>query len=261
MKDERWQITGKGMKADKPQDLLTVVIPNYNYGAFVSESIASVCDQDYQPIELIIVDDGSTDNSVEMIHEAVKKAGHLHRVEVVALQKNVGKLAALNAVLDKMHGDYCITLDADDRLVPDYISRCMREFKRVSAHDPHLGFVYTDCNLMNADGSSLDRGRSTAFDADLVEEFSYIPEPALVKMDAYLEVAPFDTSIRVATKHHKWLRMVSNGWTGHHIAEPLFFYRMHTQNISGIGRRVTTEVENGRRGERILSGYWDTARA
>jgi hypothetical protein len=71
-----------------------------------------------------------------------------------------------------------------------------------------------------------------------------------------LEAGPYDETIRKGTKHHKWKRIVANGWRGLHIPEPLFSYRMHEGNLSGIGKRVIAEVEQGVGGERILSGYW-----
>ena len=52
-----------------------------------------------------------------------------------------------------------------------------------------------------------------------------------------LEAAPYDEAIRKGTKHHKWKKIVANGWNGRHLAEPLFCYRMHDANLSGIGKR------------------------
>lgn len=243
------------------QNLLSVLIPNHNYGTFIAEAIASVCDQSYSPIELVVVDDGSTDDSIAVIEAALADADNLHRVEFMALKENIGKLGAMNASLDKLCGEYCIILDADDRLEPGYAERCIAEIKAGQKEDPHLGFVYSDCLLMDKGGKIIERGRSTPFDKDLLQQYSYVPEPALMMTRALLEIAPMDETIRVATKHHKWLRIVENGWTGKHIAEPLFYYRMHDRNLSGIGKRVITEVEAGRRGERILSGYWPTSYA
>jgi len=119
-------------------------------------------------------------------------------------------------------------------------------------------FVYTDCQLISETGEQLDRGRSTAFNPELIKQYSFIPEPAVVLTKVMHEAGPFDESIRRGTKHHKWQRIINNGWVGYHIAEPMFSYRMHTGNLSGIGRRVIGEIENGNNGERILSGYWPT---
>lgn len=239
--------------------LLTVLIPNYNYGKFIARAIDSVMAQDYPAVELIIVDDGSTDDSVAVIEEALKQDHKLQNCEFVALKQNRGKLGAINEVIDKLKGEYLITLDADDWLIPQYASRCISELRQRRMRDQNLGFIYSDCYLVDQSGNFIDQGRSSAFNSNLVDKLSFLPEPALMLTRSFTEVTPFDETIRVATKHHKWCRVVSNGWTGYHIAEPLFYYRMHMNNISGIGQRIIAETEKGECGERILSGYWGVA--
>ena len=130
------------------------------------------------------------------------------------------------------------------------------DLEEARAEDPSIAFLYTDCSLIAQDGSELDRGKSAAFDPALLERFSFVPEPALCLAAPVLEAAPYDETIRKGTKHHKWKKIVANGWMGKHLAEPLFCYRMHEGNLSGIGKRVIGEVESGIGGERILSGYW-----
>jgi glycosyltransferase involved in cell wall biosynthesis len=237
-------------------NLLTVLIPNYNYGEYIGTAIDSIFAQDYPAIELIIVDDGSTDNSVAEIQKKFKENNNLQSCELLALEQNRGKLGAINTAQDHLRGEFLITLDADDWLSPGYASRCITELRQKRLRDPNLGFIYSDCNLVDEFGNAIDYGRSTTFKRSLVEKLSFLPEPALMLTRAFTEVMPFDESIRVATKHHKWCRIVNNGWTGYHIAEPLFSYRMHSNNLSGIGKRIITEAEKGEYGERILSGYW-----
>lgn len=237
--------------------LLTVIIPNYNYAAYIAEAIHSVFEQSYSPIELIIVDDGSTDGSLEVIDKTLSKApDNIERSEVIRQHKNAGKLAAINVALEKSLGEYCIILDADDLLTKDYAKRCINRLIEVREHNGDVGFIYTDCYLIDEEGTQLDRGRSTAFDRRKLLTMSFIPEPAVTITQLLKDAAPYDEEIRRGTKHHKWLRIVENGWIGFHLAEPLFSYRMHGENLSGIGKRVSTELESGRRGERILSGYW-----
>ncbi len=238
--------------------LLSVIMPNYNYGRFIGHAIESVIAQDYRPIELIVVDDGSSDDSLERIAEALDRPHELSRVEVVAMPENRGKIAAMNRGLELAKGDYCIILDADDFLSKSYVSRCVDELVKARQEDESIGFVYTDCNLVSEHGDYLERGRSTAFDPALIERYSFIPEPAVVLMEAVKQAAPYDESIRKGTKHHKWRRIIDNGWMGRHIPEPLFYYRMHGGNLSGIGNRVLDEIRGGHEGERILSGYWPT---
>lgn len=239
--------------------LLSVLIPNYNYADYIEDAIDSILEQDYPAIELIIVDDGSKDDSVAIAREKLSGSNKLKRSKLIVLEQNRGKLGAINAALAELSGEYMITLDADDWLSPHYASRCIAELRQRRLRDASLGFIYTDCNLADQDRKIIDRGRSVAFDRELVETASYLPEPALMLTRTFLEAAPFDETIRVATKHHKWCRVVANGWTGHHIAEPLFNYRMHTNNLSGIGERIFSETAIGDCGERLLSGYWDVA--
>jgi len=235
-----------------------VVIPNHNYGRYIATTLDSVLQQTHQPLDIIVVDDGSTDDSVAIIEFTLPASSAQRRTVLHRQTPNQGKLAALNAVMHEITAPYMLTLDADDQLLPDYIERTLQAMQQARADDPDIAIVYSDCQLIDAQGEFIDRGRSTAFDAVKLKTMSYIPEPALCLSEAYLQVMPFDTSIKVGTKHHKWLRMVEQGWRGLHIAEPLFQYRMHDNNLSGIGTRVLSETDAGSRGERILSGYWVT---
>ena len=237
--------------------LLTVIIPNYNYATYIAETIHSVYRQNCKEIELILVDDGSTDASLQVIEEALQSApAHVVSTEVIRQSINKGKLAGINLALEKSTGEYCIILDADDLLTDNYATRCINTLNDVRKKNPDIGFVYTDCYLIDESGKQMDRGRSTAFDRRKLLTMSFIPEPAVTLTALLKEAGPYDEEIRRGTKHHKWLRIVENGWIGYHLAEPLFSYRMHGENLSGIGRRVSTELQNGKRGERILSGYW-----
>ena len=239
--------------------LLSVIVPNHNYGRFIEDTIASIARQNYAPVEVIIVDDASTDDSVARIHAAIEKHGAALNIRLIEFTQNAGKVAAVNRALEVASGEYCLLLDSDDLLKDNHLVRCMSVLERARMADPKVGFAYSDCHLIDDEGTFLERGRSAPFDAKLIETLSYIPEPALIMMAAMKEAAPFDETVRRGTKQDKWLRIIANGWTGVYIPEPLFCYRMHQNNLSGIGKRVTDEVENGKTGERILSGYWPVA--
>ncbi|MEN3973481.1 glycosyltransferase family A protein [Emcibacter sp. SYSU 3D8] len=246
------------MTTEIPANLLTVVMPNYNYGRFIDEAIRSVAQQTYAPIELIVVDDASTDDSVAVATETLSKVTNLFDTKLIALPENVGKLGALNRALSHVRGEYFMIQDSDDLLTPEYAARTIAELIEARKTDPSIGFIYTDCTLISQTGEILDRGKSTPFDPRLLEEYSFVPEPAMCLARPVLEAGPYDEAIRKGTKHHKWRRIVANGWMGKHLAEPIFYYRMHDKNMSGIGKRVIEEVEKGQRGHRILSGYWPT---
>ncbi len=239
--------------------LLSVIIPNHNYGQFIGETIASLARQDYSPMEIVIVDDASSDNSVEVINEQIASYKGKLDITLIEVKKNAGKVAAVNRAMEVVTGQYCLLLDSDDYLMDNHIVRCLAVLERARAEETHVGFVYMDCHLISSNGEFLERGRSAPFDAELIQTLSYIPEPALVVMEAMKQCAPFDETVRKGTKQDKWCRIIANGWTGAYIPEALFCYRMHDHNLSGIGARVQKEVENGKTGERILSGYWPVA--
>lgn len=241
--------------------LLSVLIPSHNYGRFLPKTVESVIAQDYGPIELIIVDDGSTDGSAELAEELLRTTQRFANSQVIKLSQNRGKLGAINVGMERVSGEYCIILDADDLLDANYASNCVEMMTRARLTDERVAFIYTDCHLISEHGEELDRGRSTAFKPELIKQYSFIPEPAVVLTHVLKEAGPFDESIRRGTKHHKWQRIINNGWWGRHIAEPMFSYRMHGDNLSGIGNRVIGEIRDGQGGERILSGYWPTAAA
>ena len=156
------------MTTEIPANLLTVVMPNYNYGRFIDEAIRSVAAQTYAPIELIVVDDASTDDSVAVATETLSKVTNLFDTKLIALPENVGKLGALNRALAHVRGEYFMIQDSDDLLTPEYASRTIAELVEARKTDPSIGFIYTDCMLVSQTGEILDRGKSTAFDPKML---------------------------------------------------------------------------------------------
>jgi glycosyltransferase involved in cell wall biosynthesis len=101
--------------------LVTVVIVNYNYGDFIAQSIRSVDEQDYGTIECLVVDCGSTDNSLPSI-EAALAAARRPIFKLLRRETNQGQLGNALAVLDDVKGTFVTYLDSDDTLFPDFVS-------------------------------------------------------------------------------------------------------------------------------------------
>lgn len=115
------------------QPLVSVICVCYNHERFVAEAVLSVLNQSYQNIELIVVDDCSTDNSVDIIRKM--------NVTLIALQENKGYCAAFNEGWKACKGDYVIDLAADDELLPDRVKTGVDEF---SKRDETYGVQFTD---------------------------------------------------------------------------------------------------------------------
>jgi glycosyltransferase involved in cell wall biosynthesis len=134
-----------------PQYLVSVIIPCYNVSAFVEKAVGSIIEQSYKNIEIWIIDDASTDDTLEKI-QAIKD----ERIKIVTFLKNTKKIGAVNEVLQKVNGTLIAFQDADDWSEPNRISEQVNCFRV----DPGLGicftgFLYGNRKYVNADGMAL----------------------------------------------------------------------------------------------------------
>jgi glycosyltransferase involved in cell wall biosynthesis len=130
-------------------DLVSVIIPCYNQAHFLGEAIESVFRQTYPHYEIIVVDDGSTD-------ETANVAAGFEQVQCLT-QKNLGLAAARNAGLEASRGSYLVFLDADDRLLPNALEDGIKTF---NTH-PECAFVYGHVQLISATGLPLPSPRQS----------------------------------------------------------------------------------------------------
>lgn len=114
---------------DKEDALITIIVPIYNGQRYLKECIESILRQSYFNIEVILVNDGSTDQSADIIN---KYASHDKRIKVIH-QKNLGVSAARNAALDIALGEYICFVDEDDYLSVDYVSYFYKLIKKYNA--------------------------------------------------------------------------------------------------------------------------------
>jgi glycosyltransferase involved in cell wall biosynthesis len=133
--------------ADTP--LVSVLIANHNYERFVVEAVESALAQTYARLEVVVVDDASTDGSVDLLRRTFGE-----RIRVVALADNVGQVRAIEAGLGHVSGDIVCLLDADDRWQPQKVERVVSEFAR----RPELVQVSHGLRSIDADGRRV-RGR------------------------------------------------------------------------------------------------------
>ena len=209
--------TVRASVARKRPSLVSVVIPAYNAKRFLPEAIESVLAQDHEPVEVIVVDDGSTDGTAE-----VAGAYPVH----VIRQANGGQAAARNAGVAASRGDLVAFLDADDLWFPGKLSR---QIAHLSAH-PELGYVVVRMQRFLMPGTPWPPGTPRDFFAG--PQPGTLPSAALVRRSVLDAVGPFDPRFRHACDTDWQARAMEAGVRWELLEEVLVRYRLHGANCS-----------------------------
>jgi glycosyltransferase involved in cell wall biosynthesis len=217
MKDDKsWE--GKEKELPEGRALVSVVIPCYNQAHFLSEAIESVLCQGYTNVEVVVVDDGSTDNASEVASRYERAGVRLIR------QENRGRSAARNRGLDETQGKYVVFLDSDDRLLPEALEVGVKDLE---AH-PACALVFGRTSVVGTDGSSP----MTDYYGELLRG-NYIGTPGAVmfRRSVFDSVGGFDTTLHAAEDYELYLRVASE-FPIHKHGELVLDYREHEANTS-----------------------------
>ncbi len=205
---------------------VTVAIPFYNAETFLEDAIRSVFAQTYQDWELLLIDDGSTDNSLQ-IAKSVKDA----RVRVISDGKNKKLAARLNEVTQLAKYDYIARMDADDLILPERIERQMLILEDNSDLDLVTTGVYSILNDLSLKGV---RGQNYEYPRflDILNKKKNVTHAAIVAKKSWYRRNKYDENLSVAQDLDLWLRASKkNDFKIKSIAEPLYIYR-EENNIS-----------------------------
>ncbi|KAA0231870.1 glycosyltransferase [candidate division KSB1 bacterium] len=198
--------------------LVSIVIPCYNYAHFLPEAIESALHQTYANVEILVVDDGSTDNTPGVA------AGYKGRVSYHR-KPNGGLSQARNYGARLCHGEYVVFLDADNRLEPTFVQECLGMF----AVHPNAAFVYTQLRHFGDLNYVTDH---PAYDPARLKRGNYIDACSLLKTDLVRHY-PYDEKNR--TSWEDWdfyLTLAENGFYGVLLNKPLVWYRRHGENMT-----------------------------
>ena len=208
---------------NKENFLVTVYITNFNYGKFIKQAIESVLMQTEQSFELIIIDDGSTDNSKEII----EKYKDLKNIRIV-YQKNKGLNVTNNIALRAARGKYIVRLDADDYFSPNALELLLEKLES----DSMLGMVFPDYFLVDTQGEVLERQKRHDFDNE-VKLFDQAAHGActMIRVQFLREIGGYDESFSCQDGYELWVKFTSK-FKVSNINEPLFFYRKHGKNLT-----------------------------
>ena len=212
--------------------LVSIVISVYNRQKYIVECLQSCIDQDYRPIEIIMIDDGSTDETSQIIQELSEKFKNENGVSFkYVFQKNQGAPAARNLGLTLVTGNLIQFMDSDDLFTPNGIS------VRVSA--------FKDCDVVFGDGIAINKNSQHVYDfrfSDFSQHnpISFIAGKSIVtgcllfKKECFQKVK-FDPSIQVLQERELCIRMLVHGFRFKYVPGFVFLHRLPgDDNISSI---------------------------
>lgn len=230
----------------KNQPLVSVAIPCYNHEQFVQESIQSVIDQDYENIELIIIDDGSKDSSVKKIQEMIPACKDRFVKFDFRSRPNKGLCATLNEALEWCEGEYFSPIASDDILLPYKISTQITFFKNTSNSSIVGVFskisTFSDKKPFHRNIRSL-KSREYCFN-DILLRKSKLPAPSvMIKKNSIISIGGYDVTMTVDDLY-MWLRLTENGNKLAFIDQVLVLYRRHSENLSKKHKIILSGVLN-----------------
>lgn len=215
-------------------DLVTVVIPCYNYGHYLAEAIESALQQTYRNVQVIVVDDGSSDDT----RDVVARYPTVHYI----YQENRGLSAARNTGIRAARGKYIQPLDADDRLDPTSIE------KSVKLMDAGADVVCPGQKEFG-EGSRFYTRDTKKFSLAHFLEHNRIHCASMFRKKAWADVGGYDERMDVGYEDWDfWIRMLAAGYVDiRAINEPLFFYRLHGGSMLRGMKHKHAEVVAGMR--------------
>lgn len=229
--------------------IVSVVIPMFNVEKYIEQSIQSVLNQSFHNFELILVDDGCSDNTINLV-----KTFNDHRIRLIQ-QKNRGLSGARNTGIDKSQGLYIALLDADDYWAPDKLTKHLRHLNM----NPDVGVSYCPSLFVDEEGELLGigqfprlenvstqhvfcrnpigNGSAPVIRRSLLKEIEFFG----INDDKYRKMY-FDETLRQSEDIELWTRVaLTTTWKFEGIPEPLTFYRV---NESGLSANLESQLKS-----------------
>nr|MDT0658398.1 glycosyltransferase family A protein [Micromonospora sp. DSM 115978] len=223
---------------------VSVIIPCFNYGHFLPESVGSVLAQAGVEPEVVVVNDCSTDGTAEVLNRLARDES---RVIAVHNRENHGPCVAYNDGLAVATGEFVVRLDADDLLTPGSLDRAVKLFD----HFPEVGLVYGHPRHFHGDVPEVGRNEVEGWTVWSGEDWiaercrrgvNCITTPeAVIRSAVYREIGPWDTRMRYACDMEIWMRAAAVSDVGRIDGAVQALHREHAASVSvnaGSGRRT-----------------------
>lgn len=202
---------------------VSIIIPFYNLGKYLDEAVNSVLNQTYKNWEILIINDGSTDqNSVDVL----EKYSNNEQIKVFN-KKNEGLPVARNYGIERAEGEYICCLDADDKYHPDFLKKTLEEIQK----DSNLGFVTTwfqPFGEIQGEDKTVQITKNT--NLLLVKNVPHVA--SMFRKQACTDAGGYEVHMKHGYQDWDfWLSIVEAGYDWHVIPEVLFYYRVRSDSM------------------------------
>lgn len=210
---------------------VSTIIPTYNCARYVGRAIDSVCAQTYKDYEILVVDDGSSDDTKDVVMQYGRKVTYIY-------QQNQGVSAARNHAISKANGELLAYLDADDMWFPEKLER------QVAFLDAHqeCGMVHSEMSIINEQDEILHarfyeetkRSVPQGYCMEVLLRRCHIQTLTVVeRRNCFDRAGVFDVRLPIAQDYLHWIMIAAEGQAVGYLAEPLGKYRWRTGSLIG----------------------------
>jgi glycosyltransferase involved in cell wall biosynthesis len=208
-------------------------MPIYNYGNRINQTLNSVFNQDYTNYEIILVDDGSTDEFVKL---KLKQLEGVERIKVI-YKENGGPSSARNEAFKHSSGEYILPLDSDDMILDGYIKTCVN----ILTTNKNVSPVYCDTHHV---GQMQGVEQRPEWSKERLVQGPFIVNCSMFHRESFEKVGGYDETLNGWEDYDMWLRMMKEGYIGKRIPKPLFVYFHHEKDgtVSTNANKNTQEL-------------------
>lgn len=206
-------------KVKDKEPLVSILMPIYNYGNRINQTLNSVFNQDYTNFEIILVDDGSTD---EFVKTKLKQLENVEKIKVV-YKENGGPSSARNEAFRHSKGEYILPLDSDDMILDGYIRSCVN----ILTKNKDISPVYCDTHHV---GQTQGVETRPEWSKERLLQGPFIVNCSMFHRESFEKVNGYDEEMVGWEDYDMWIRMMKEGYVGKRIPKPLFVYFHHEKD-------------------------------
>lgn len=211
--------------------LVSIILPAYNCEKYIAASVASMLQQVYDNFELIVVNDGSADNTLNILSAISDQ-----RLKILNNDGNKGLIYSLNRAIDEAKGEFIARMDADDLATNDRIEKQVHWL----LHHPETAAVATCIRIIDENGNEkgdwlLDRQTVTASAIrNTMPKENCVAHPTMMIRASVLKQYKYSEEQKNIEDYDLWLRMLADGLIIDKIPQPLLYYREHSSSVTSI---------------------------